>query len=101
MQRRPRSCRASAGSIQATIRQKSEAIDLVTEADEAGGALHQGCGGGALAGRAVRGRGIGGGRPGAARQARQADLAIVVDPVDGTANFAAGLPLFATMAAVV
>jgi fructose-1,6-bisphosphatase/inositol monophosphatase family enzyme len=30
-----------------------------------------------------------------------ADLAIVVDPVDGTANFAAGLPLFATMAAVV
>jgi fructose-1,6-bisphosphatase/inositol monophosphatase family enzyme len=30
-----------------------------------------------------------------------ADLAIVVDPVDGTANFAAGLPLFAVMAAVV
>ena len=26
---------------------------------------------------------------------------MVVDPVDGTANFAAGLPLFATMAAVV
>jgi fructose-1,6-bisphosphatase/inositol monophosphatase family enzyme len=30
-----------------------------------------------------------------------ADLAITVDPVDGTANFAAGLPLFAVMAAVV
>lgn len=30
-----------------------------------------------------------------------ADLAIVVDPIDGTANFAAGLPLFAVMAAVV
>ena len=30
-----------------------------------------------------------------------ADLAIVVDPIDGTANYAAGLPLFATMAAVV
>ncbi len=29
-----------------------------------------------------------------------ADLAFVVDPVDGTANFAAGLPLFAVMAAV-
>jgi fructose-1,6-bisphosphatase/inositol monophosphatase family enzyme len=28
-----------------------------------------------------------------------ADLAFVVDPVDGTANFAAGLPLFAVMAA--
>ena len=30
-----------------------------------------------------------------------AELAVVVDPVDGTANFAAGLPLFAVMAAVV
>ena len=30
-----------------------------------------------------------------------ADFAIIVDPVDGTANFAAGLPLFGVMAAVV
>ncbi len=30
-----------------------------------------------------------------------ADLAFVVDPVDGTANFAAGLPLFGVMAAVI
>jgi fructose-1,6-bisphosphatase/inositol monophosphatase family enzyme len=30
-----------------------------------------------------------------------ADLAVVVDPIDGTANYAAGLPLFAVMAAVV
>ncbi|MCS6757898.1 MAG: inositol monophosphatase [Candidatus Devosia euplotis] len=30
-----------------------------------------------------------------------ADLAVVVDPIDGTANYATGLPLFATMAAVV
>tara|TARA_R110002124_G_scaffold63350_48_gene173663 strand:- start:53275 stop:54093 length:819 start_codon:yes stop_codon:yes gene_type:complete len=30
-----------------------------------------------------------------------AELAVVVDPIDGTANYAAGLPLFATMAAVV
>jgi fructose-1,6-bisphosphatase/inositol monophosphatase family enzyme len=30
-----------------------------------------------------------------------AELAITVDPVDGTANYAAGLPLFAVMAAVV
>ena len=29
------------------------------------------------------------------------DLAITIDPVDGTANFAAGLPLFAVMASVV
>ena len=30
-----------------------------------------------------------------------ADLAVTLDPVDGTANFAAGLPLYAVMAAVV
>ena len=30
-----------------------------------------------------------------------AELAVVVDPIDGTANYAAGLPLFACMAAVV
>ncbi|MGV8833023.1 MAG: inositol monophosphatase family protein [Devosia sp.] len=31
----------------------------------------------------------------------ETDLAVVVDPIDGTANYAAGLPLFATMASVV
>ena len=30
-----------------------------------------------------------------------ADLAFVVDPIDGTANYAAGLPLFGTMAAAI
>jgi fructose-1,6-bisphosphatase/inositol monophosphatase family enzyme len=83
------------------VRIKSEAIDLVTEADEEAerhikaavaevwpDALFVGEESvaadasllGALAG---------------------AEFAIVVDPVDGTANFAAGLPLFATMASVV
>ena len=32
---------------------------------------------------------------------RDADLAIIVDPVDGTSNFAWGLPLFGVMAGVV
>ena len=32
---------------------------------------------------------------------RGAELAVTLDPVDGTANFAAGLPLYAVMAAVV
>jgi fructose-1,6-bisphosphatase/inositol monophosphatase family enzyme len=31
----------------------------------------------------------------------EAEVAITIDPVDGTANFAAGLPLFAVMASVV
>jgi fructose-1,6-bisphosphatase/inositol monophosphatase family enzyme len=32
---------------------------------------------------------------------KEADLVVTVDPVDGTANFAAGLPLYAVMASVV
>jgi fructose-1,6-bisphosphatase/inositol monophosphatase family enzyme len=39
--------------------------------------------------------------PGLLGKLADADVAITVDPVDGTANFAAGLPLFAVMAAVV
>lgn len=31
----------------------------------------------------------------------EADMAIVVDPIDGTSNFAAGVPLFGVMAAVI
>jgi fructose-1,6-bisphosphatase/inositol monophosphatase family enzyme len=31
----------------------------------------------------------------------EADLAIVVDPIDGTSNYAAGVPLFGVMAAVI
>jgi len=83
------------------IRQKTEAIDLVTEADE-------------NAERLIRAEVLKRwpdvtfvGEEGVAADPTlldrldEADLAIVVDPVDGTANFAAGLPLFATMAAVV
>ena len=39
--------------------------------------------------------------PGLIGRLAGADLAFTVDPVDGTSNFAAGLPLFGTMAAVV
>ncbi|MBI4920519.1 MAG: inositol monophosphatase [Devosia nanyangense] len=39
--------------------------------------------------------------PGLLHRLLDADLAITLDPVDGTANFAAGLPLFAVMASVV
>ena len=34
-------------------------------------------------------------------QLNDADLAIVVDPIDGTSNYAAGVPLFGVMAAVI
>jgi fructose-1,6-bisphosphatase/inositol monophosphatase family enzyme len=39
--------------------------------------------------------------PGLLHELPGARLAVTVDPVDGTANFAAGLPLFAVMASVV
>lgn len=93
----PRFRRLDAGQV----KQKSEAIDLVTEADEA-------------AERAIAAS-VGHYAPDALFVGEEAvaadaslldrldaaDFAIVVDPVDGTANFAAGLPLFGTMAAVV
>ncbi len=83
------------------IRQKSEAIDLVTEADE-------------QAERRIKAE-VAAIWPDALFVGEEsvaadeslldrldaADFAIVVDPVDGTANFAAGLPLFGVMAAVV
>ncbi|MBL3684475.1 hypothetical protein F2981_15260 [Sinorhizobium meliloti] len=83
------------------MRMKSEAIDLVTEGDEAAERLIKAnidadCAGGRVHRRGIRRR-----RSGAPRQARRADLAIVVDPIDGTFNFAAGLPLFGVMASVV
>ena len=37
--------------------------------------------------------------PSLLNQLADAELAFVVDPVDGTSNFAAGLPLFGCMAA--
>lgn len=83
------------------VRQKTEAIDLVTEADT-------------NAERAIKARVaelmpealfVGeesvAADPSLLDRLDEADLAVVVDPVDGTANFAAGLPLFAVMAAVV
>lgn len=83
------------------VRMKTEAIDLVTEADEA-------------AERHIR-RGIEALMPDALfigeeavaadppllAKLADADLAVVVDPIDGTFNFAAGLTLFGVMLAVV
>ena len=84
------------------VRQKTEAIDLVTEADEAAERVIT---------REARSSWRRTRWSSARRRwppirrcsasSRGADYAITVDPVDGTANFAAGLPLFAVMAAVV
>ncbi|UIJ73525.1 inositol monophosphatase family protein [Aurantimonas sp. HBX-1] len=83
------------------IREKTSATDLVTEADEAAERfIARRC-------REIAPDALFVGEesvaadPALLDRLDDADLAIVVDPVDGTANFAAGLPLFAVMAAVV
>ncbi len=93
----PRFRRLSEGAI----RCKSGPLDLVTEADEIAEVaiaerLARAFPGAVLIGEeaASRDRDV-------IRRLQGAPLAIVVDPIDGTANFAAGVPLFGSMAAIV
>ena len=83
------------------VRMKSEAIDLVTEADEAAERLIKA----RIAELSPEALFIGeesvAANPALLDGLAGADLAIVVDPIDGTFNYAAGLPLFGVMAAVV
>jgi fructose-1,6-bisphosphatase/inositol monophosphatase family enzyme len=93
----PRFRRLTAGAI----RTKSSPIDLVTDADEAAERqiTHElltrfpGC--------VVVGEEAQAADPALLDKLADAELAFVVDPVDGTANFAAGVPLFGCMAAAV
>ncbi|WP_062014366.1 inositol monophosphatase family protein [Aureimonas sp. AU4] len=86
---------------QGDVREKTSAIDLVTEADEAAERFIQ-----AACARShpqavfVGEEGVVA-DPKLLTRIRDAELAIVVDPIDGTANFAAGAPMFGMMAAVV
>ena len=83
------------------IREKSGPTDLVTEADEAAEAmitrglqrLFPGC--------LVVGEEACAADPALLGRLGGAPLAFVVDPIDGTANYCAGLPLFGVMAAAV
>ncbi|MBO0902325.1 inositol monophosphatase family protein [Jiella sonneratiae] len=86
---------------EADIREKTSATDLVTEADEAAERfIARGC-------REIMPDALFVGEesvaadPSLLHALDAADLAVVVDPVDGTANFAAGVPLFAVMMSVV
>jgi fructose-1,6-bisphosphatase/inositol monophosphatase family enzyme len=83
------------------VRQKSGPLDLVTEADEAAekvitAGLRQ-----RFPGAAIVGEEAASAEPSLLSLLVGAELAFVVDPVDGTANFAAGLPLFGVMAAAI
>ena len=93
----PRFRRLGAGDI----RQKSSAIDLVTEADEAAERFIMAECAKAFPGATFVGEESVAADPGLIAKVGSDDLVIVVDPIDGTANFAAGAPVFAVMAAVV
>jgi fructose-1,6-bisphosphatase/inositol monophosphatase family enzyme len=83
------------------VRTKTGPLDFVTAADEAAEAMitagliqrFPGC--------VVVGEEATAADPSRLQALADADLAFVVDPVDGTANFAAGLTLFGVMAAVI
>ena len=83
------------------IRTKSSPTDLVTEADEAAevmitNGLHR-----LFPEALVVGEEACAADPGLLRQLAGANLAFVLDPIDGTSNYCAGLPLFGVMAAAV
>ncbi|CAH2599266.1 Inositol monophosphatase [Rhodovastum atsumiense] len=83
------------------VRTKSGPLDLVTEADEAAERVITAGLQRAFPGCVVIGEEATAADPSLLERVGEAELAFVVDPVDGTANFAAGLPLFATMAAAI
>lgn len=80
---------------------KTEAIDLVTEADIATEEVIKARMAQWMPAALFVGEESVAADPALLGRLATADLAVVVDPIDGTANYAAGLPLFATMAAVV
>lgn len=83
------------------VKVKTEAIDLVTEADEAAERFIQGRVAALAPDALFVGEETVAADPALLTALATADFAVVVDPIDGTANYAAGLPLFAVMAAVV
>lgn len=83
------------------VRTKTSAIDLVTDADEAAERMITAGIDAAFPGAVVVGEEATGRDPALLDALEQAELAVLVDPVDGTKNFASGLPLFGVMAAVV
>ncbi len=83
------------------VRTKTSAIDLVTEADEGAERVITAALRAEESGLMVVGEEAVAGDPSLLDAALGAENVVYVDPVDGTANFAAGLPLFAVMGALV
>jgi fructose-1,6-bisphosphatase/inositol monophosphatase family enzyme len=93
----PRFRRLSAGDVRA----KSEATDLVTEADEQAERMIKAEAAKLWPDALFVGEESVAADPALLDRIEGADLAIIVDPVDGTFNFASGIPAFGVMASVV
>lgn len=83
------------------IREKTGALDLVTDADEQGEWMIRDLCAKAFPQALFVGEESVARDKGLLAKIGGADLCIIVDPIDGTSNFAWGLPLFGVMAAVV
>jgi fructose-1,6-bisphosphatase/inositol monophosphatase family enzyme len=82
------------------VRAKSGPLDLVTEADEAAETMIAAALAARFPGCVIVGEEACTANPSLLDRLAEAETAFVVDPVDGTANFAAGVPLFGCMAAM-
>ncbi|MBS0640807.1 MAG: inositol monophosphatase [Proteobacteria bacterium] len=83
------------------VRHKSSVFDPVSEADEAAERFITAALRDAFPGALVVGEEATAADPSLLEQVGEADLVFVVDPIDGTRNFVAGLPLFGVMAAAI
>ena len=81
------------------VREKSSPLDLVTEADEVAEAVITTALKAAFPGAIVIGEEGTHKDPALLQAIATAELAFIVDPIDGTRNFTANLPLFGVMAA--
>lgn len=83
------------------VRMKANAFDPVTEADEAAERVISAALRAAWPSALIVGEEAAAADPGLTGRLAAADLAFTVDPIDGTRNFVAGLPLFGVMVAAV
>lgn len=93
----PRFRRLASGDIRA----KSGPLDLVTEADEAAERRLTAELSARFPGAMILGEEAAAADPSLLSAMLEAELCFIIDPVDGTANFAAGVPLFGVMLAAV
>ena len=82
------------------VREKTGPLDLVTDADEAAERMITRRLLARFPDALVIGEEAASADPTLLRRLPDADLAFVIDPIDGTSNYAAGLPLFGVMAAI-